>query len=398
LQGNCNSNCSSASTYYVALTRQCLNCSASCYSCQGPLSTDCLSCKPPLSLFNGQCLTTCPFGYYSSSTYVCKQCILPCASCSLSSINCTACISPYFMQRTGNNMICVTSCSASFYLNTTTQSCSPCHLTCLTCSGPTTTQCTSCSSGSYLLQKQCMSSCPSGTVLIQQATTSICRKCSLGCANCTVSTTSSLSTKCTLCLPNYYLYRDSCLSVCPAGTYASPTSFNCNSCNLVGCQSCIFNSSMSVQCTICQAGYFFLAHNATCVTTCPSEYMLSNSQCVLIPVCRNYIYNNLCLISCPTSTYAVTSPTKACVSCSSNCMSCQNSSSCIQCSNTTYLYYNITNTSSCISYCPTGLYADSNSRQCNPCANNCLTCYQTNNQITCTACTTGYVLLEGQCA
>ena len=397
-QGNCNSNCSSPSTYYVLTTRQCLNCSGSCYTCQGPLSTDCLSCRPPLSLYGGQCVTNCPFGYYSTSTYVCKQCSSPCASCSMLSTNCTSCVSPYLTQSSNTGLLCVLNCLTSFYPNSTVQSCYPCSSACLTCSGPASNQCTSCPSGSILLQGSCTTSCPSATVLIQQGSQSICQACSSGCSNCSVSSTSSLSTICTQCLPNYYLYKGICYTSCPSGTYASPTSFTCNLCNLVGCQTCIFNASMSVQCTNCQAGYYPLGDTGTCVTLCPTGYTLVNSQCAVTPVCQGYTYNNLCLMNCPQSTYAVTSPTKACMNCSASCVSCTNVSVCLQCSNSTYVYYNSSiNASSCVSYCSSGLYADSNIGQCSPCGNNCSSCYQSSNQVVCTSCQSGYVLLGSQC-
>lgn len=72
--GNCLSSCPNATTYYQPTTRQCLSCSAACYTCKGPLVTDCLSCYPGYNLYQGSCIVTCPFGFYSLPTYICDRC------------------------------------------------------------------------------------------------------------------------------------------------------------------------------------------------------------------------------------------------------------------------------------------------------------------------------------
>ena len=282
LQGNCNSNCSSPSTYFVASTRQCLNCSSLCYSCQGPLSTDCLSCKPPSALYSGSCLNACPFGYYASSTYVCGQCNSPCASCAVSANNCTSCIAPNLLQPSTTGSTCSVACSAGFYPSLKSQYCQPCNSDCLGCSGPANNQCTSCQTGKFLSAGSCIASCPSGTALIQQGAQWVCQACSAGCAICSISSYSTQASNCTRCKENYYIYSGSCHTSCPDGTYSSPTSFSCTSCGITGCQRCRFNSSMLVQCTVCQAGYYALGNTGTCVTSCPSGSSLRNTQCVFI--------------------------------------------------------------------------------------------------------------------
>lgn len=398
-QGNCNSNCTNSSTYYYSSTSlQCLNCSGSCYSCQGPLSTDCLSCNPPLALYSGSCLTTCPFGYYRSSTYVCKQCSAQCSSCSVTANNCTSCPASNLLQTAGTGSICSPRCAASFYPNTTSQICKPCNSTCFNCTGPASDQCTSCPSGKIFSAGSCISSCPSGSALVQQGTQSICQPCSPGCLNCSISTSSTQASNCTVCQPNYYLYSGSCLTACPAGTYASATSYTCELCGIMGCQTCIFNTSLLVECTSCQAGYYPLGNTGVCITTCPTAYSLTNGQCLFNPTCQQYFYNGACIESCPISTYPVTSPTKTCLNCSTGCYSCFSESSCLQCSNKTFLYLNSTyNTSSCLTYCPYGFYGDSNTGSCISCGSSCSSCYLSNDQITCTSCKSG-VLLGSQCS
>lgn len=68
---DCVSNCSSSVSFYNTTTRVCINCSQNCFTCYGSNTNNCLSCKPPLQLYQGICYTTCPFAFYSSSTYTC---------------------------------------------------------------------------------------------------------------------------------------------------------------------------------------------------------------------------------------------------------------------------------------------------------------------------------------
>jgi proprotein convertase subtilisin/kexin type 5 len=240
-QGDCLSGCASPSMYYDSTTRQCLYCSSACYMCDGPLSSDCLACSPPLQLFQGSCVTNCPFGYYATASYICQPCEISCASCFGSASNCTVCPVNTFLLNGTAGSYCSSSCGSGFYLNGTLGICQPCHLSCANCTGPAINQCSSCQTGALLWQGLCIAFCPNGTALVQTATMSSCQSCPSNCLNCT--STSSYGLNCTLCVSPLFLINGSCLQNCPVGTYKSLSSLSCISCSIPGCQTCIFNTS-----------------------------------------------------------------------------------------------------------------------------------------------------------
>ena len=137
LDGNCLSGCPSLDMYYDSSTRQCLQCSSACYSCNGPLSSNCLSCLPPLQLYQGTCLSGCPFGHYSTTSYICQPCNSNCADCANSSTNCTVCQEGTFLHFNSNGLsVCTIECGSGFYPDLTASICQNCNSSCLNCSGP----------------------------------------------------------------------------------------------------------------------------------------------------------------------------------------------------------------------------------------------------------------------
>ena len=121
--GNCLSGCAANHMYYDTTSRQCYNCSNACYACDGPQASQCLSCNPPLQLFQGSCVNTCPFGFYSTSSYICKPCNLNCADCRNSSTNCSVCEGGAFLQNTPTGFVCMFTCGTGFYMNITSSVC-----------------------------------------------------------------------------------------------------------------------------------------------------------------------------------------------------------------------------------------------------------------------------------
>lgn len=240
--GNCISSCPSATTYYDTATRQCLNCSATCYSCKGPLSTNCLSCYPPLQLFSGSCVSTCPFGYYSTLSYTCEPCSTNCASCMTNANNCTVCPSGFYLQTNSNGVSnCFVQCPSGTYLDTTAHVCHNCNVSCVNCTGPNDNNCISCSDGFALWEGRCLSACPAGTTKFKLPSGSIiCKPCSTGCLVCQQSDNGN-ELNCTYCNTNLYLINGTCSSVCPIGTYSSPESFSCVDCAITGCYMCKLN-------------------------------------------------------------------------------------------------------------------------------------------------------------
>ena len=173
--GFCNSNCTNPNTYLNSSTRQCDLCSTTCYTCIGPQSSNCISCVPPLQLYLGNCMSVCPFGFYATSSYTCQPCNPNCADCSNSATNCTVCPQGVFLHTVSPGaMICTVECGSGFFLDLANNICQNCDTSCTTCSGPATTQCSTCPSGFVLWQGQCLSSCPSGTAKVIGVSQDIC--------------------------------------------------------------------------------------------------------------------------------------------------------------------------------------------------------------------------------
>lgn len=83
---------------YLSPFYDCLNCSTNCLTCSDSIS--CVNCTTGSFLYNGQCITTCPSGYYKYNTD-CQKCPISCVTCS-SQANCTTCISQYTLDSYGN--------------------------------------------------------------------------------------------------------------------------------------------------------------------------------------------------------------------------------------------------------------------------------------------------------
>ncbi|KAL4489762.1 hypothetical protein ABPG72_022402 [Tetrahymena utriculariae] len=107
------------------------------------------------------------------------------------------------------------------------------------------------------------------------------------------------------CFKNFYLYVDTCDITC--ATCNGPTSNQCLSCPV--------NSTLSSNTCICRTG--FIQHLYSCVSTCPTGYVKSNTQNICIQdytqncsspdisnqICTacssQFLYQGYCVASCP---------------------------------------------------------------------------------------------------
>ena len=144
--------------------------------------------------------------------------------------------------------------------------------------------------------------------------------------NCIQCVQGTVNIECKMCQNNTYLHNSSCLLTCPSNAYPSVTATlstcimctsNCLTCNENGC-------------TSCTTGLLPLLLNRECVSSCPEKYYISNNVCLLCDI--------------------------------SNCLSCSNSQSCLNCQQP----YMLDNSSRC-SLCLHGYYMISGS---------CLVCSQ----------------------
>ncbi len=431
-------------------------CSSICKTCSS--TTFCTSCYTSTYLYNGSCLATCPNGTFANTTSLvcdlciwpcgncqstifclscldsskflvngdCVPCSSPCASCSLSISNCTACITststPYIF-----NFTCLTLCPPNYYSDNATHSCSLCASPCLTCHGPTNSSCLSCIGGYYFLLNLCYSVCP----ITYYSNINVCTSCVSPCATC-----SSLSV-CLTCTNNTYLYGSTCVNDCGSGMTVINNSI-CSFCD-ISCKTCL--SSNASACTSCYSGGFLNQNSLTCSSACPvgfytdsstgnglcvaclapcgycnsATYCLScldvnlflvNGSCVgcLSPCltcslsrtnCTScdtssanpYLYGGTCNIVCLFGYYPDASFT--CRICTSPCASCSNASTsaCVSCLSG---YHQLNNT--CYSTCPAGYYP--NATICTICVSNCQTCTDSS---TCLSCITNFYLYGSNC-
>ena len=144
-------------------------------------SSSCLSCVSNYYLYNGQCLTSCSASYYAdNSTNQCLSCDMTiCLTCTLSASNCLTCNTNYFMH----NSSCISTCPSGYYPNSVKGTCDSCPFPCSTCTNYTF--CSSCLTSYYLFSNRCFSSCP---VNYYPDNSSLCQSCSANCQTCTSST------------------------------------------------------------------------------------------------------------------------------------------------------------------------------------------------------------------
>lgn len=142
-------------------------------------------------LYAGNCQSTCPVGFFGvvqTSNNTCSTCSNICISCFGSSSNCSSCAN-------------VSSLSGG--ITTTT----------LYYKNP-----------SLFL---CASTCPSG--YITSSSNNSCLQCASGCKICKFNT--SFCPQCqSVGSIDYYFYSNSCLILCPDGTFRDNTNYTCTKC------------------------------------------------------------------------------------------------------------------------------------------------------------------------
>ena len=202
--GQCRTSCPEG--YFASLqgnnAYQCLACDSKCQSCNGSSEYDCTSCQETYYFLDGMCLSECPEGMFpNSEENRCQKCPIGCTSCT-SLTKCSTCDATYTLSSTFQ-------CNPSVPVD--------CNLTsCSVCSSSNNSQCIQCISGYYLHNHLCLVSCPQGYFPIE----GFCASCSANCSQCSQS-------GCSVCLTGYYLYSGMCYSQCPPSTIANPVSLIC---------------------------------------------------------------------------------------------------------------------------------------------------------------------------
>lgn len=195
--------------------------------------------------------------------------------------------------------------------------CINCLTNCYQCSNQN--NCTQCNSGYVLFNStQCLLNCPVTYFSVTINNIPQCQSCSSNCNYCTNSTV------CTDCAFPTVLLNNQCVSSCPSGNYLDSSANKCMNCTVLNCGNC-----SSLTCYKCKSNYYGILDTWT--------QQISN-----------------CTTTCPTAYYA-DSVSQNCLSCLLNCISCTNSSRCLNCSSSTVLYSNST-LDQCLNQCPNYFY------------------------------------------
>ena len=449
---------------------------SACATCIGPLATNCTTCFASTTYYSiyyspvdNSCVRTCPGGYYADTSpppnNQCRKCYQynppthlsgTCATCSgPDSYQCLSCNSSQFLDSTTST--CVNSCPTGWWGNSSSSKCEPCFKTwsatqliqnCFTCNGPNSTNCTSCSSGSfyYTPNSSCLLNCP--TVGYWEDTFSNeCKPCyeykatSLT-ENTCVTCNGSNSDNCLSCNSTTFLdlTTNRCVNICPDGYYEDNATNLCKSCYeapdpsadiMKSCKTC--SGPAASDCQSCSSGIFLFSENNTCLAECPDGWYRNGTantcnrcyqnlppstwgSCATCtgPLhnncqsCVDYFYNpaaNTCESPCSAGTYLVLA-TKQCAPCfltsssdhndPKSCFTCNGplSTNCLSCPSGSYYY---PKQSICVTTCPIGTYRNITDI-CDSCfvsaSNNIGSCVSCNgpNPTNCTSCSAGYYL------
>lgn len=212
------------------------------------------------------------------------------------------------------------------------------------------------------------------------------------CFSCDISVCAScLGSLCGSCQTGRYfrvLDSGSGAGICLCSRGSVSVNGVCASCNS-SCAEC--TNSDPNNCTSCAYGFVLIG--TVCVKVC---YLLqpADAQCVVCPegcsictdslnctrtVCASsYYFNDSCVPSCPTGTYAATpNNVSSCQPCAGGCLDCSSESACNSCAANYYL--NLTENS------------------CKGCHPSCLTCTSSSNT-SCSSCTIGAPDASGVCS
>ena len=212
-------------------------------------------------LLGTTCLTTCPNSTYpTTSPNLCNSCDPKCYLCSgPSSSQCSMCTTSGADEAFLDGTTCVSTCPSATFANITSHTCDSCPGNCTVCTSSTI--CTVCDSGFGLLNSSCFSPCPDGYWL-ENGT--ICSLCDPFCALCSTSATDCSS--CTVSGANEaFLLGSACINPCPTATFGNTTNHQCESCP-GNCTTC----TSSLICTVCDPTFGLL--NSSCFNPCPDGY------------------------------------------------------------------------------------------------------------------------------
>ncbi|KAM9206534.1 proprotein convertase subtilisin/kexin type 5-like [Dugong dugon] len=347
-------------------------------------------------LFQGECREHCPVGHYPAPQHTCLPCPDHCALCQGPHV-CKRCADGYFLLPTNHTCRklecaqggrCVTKCGPGFYGDPEVGECEPCHRACKTCTGFGYDECSSCQEGLQLLHGKCVGPAQtrvegkfwnaSVTGFLARgfyAEAGLCERCSSPCRTCEGD-----ATHCFSCEGGFVLEQGLCREACSERHVA--VEGVCRRCPEM-CQDCIHEET----CKECMPDFFL--YNDTCHQSCPQGFYEGSRQCVPCHedclecsgpgeddcyLCADtflVFYDGQCLDECPAGTY-FQKGTNDCQVCHKTCQTCTSWGPCTTCQEG--LRKN--SHGRCVAYkeCTHAEYWDEEAHRCKPCHARCLRC------------------------
>jgi hypothetical protein len=470
-------------SYWNTATLTCDPCHSSCQWCTGPLTTNCTMCASGRFFWSGICTTNpndCQL-YQGQTIEATTEACIPCASpnclqCSAQPDLCDFCIhgmvpdnlktciacpndssndrpTPIYCKQQWVTTVVAQACPVgyrvaqtgfcaricpykSFTPSSTSDICSPCHATCLTCAGAAAENCISCSPMDYLYKLNstyifCIEAkdktgdnfysnirCPLPSLRCTSATVHLscidgywlngntCTACSNRCMTCLSAT------HCLSCF-NDYAY-DSVLKTCthtcrPYEFYDSVT-FQCKICN-PNCKSCHLNQN-GLNCMSCYQGMYLtnVMGNGVCKACHPSCLTCASAASNDCDTCHpDFVYDSgtrsCSRPPCEAGHYR-DYETGKCLWCFKYCATCTGAGphQCSTCISPYALVDPVTlmavgaGPGFCKKICPAGSqYTAKYPNECQTCHPDCLTCSLLGSPTACLSCPDGSYLEGTRC-
>ncbi|KAL4455280.1 hypothetical protein ABPG74_012432 [Tetrahymena malaccensis] len=289
-----------------------------CIASVGIVNPQCIYCQAGYFLINGNCLLTCPDGYYrDTNARICRQCDITCLTCTGPQQNqCLTCGQNFPIYFQG---FCLNQCPLGTQLSTDGSNQCLCHPSCDVCAlnpvDRVTVTCQTCQDvGQFIIGYMCVIAqlCPYGTYASPAN-----NQCTATCpsAPSVYIITDTVNRKCVAsCDVGTILSKDGtqCLLSCPSHQYMSTisgpptqTSFQCADCS-GSCATCVNSATF---CLSCPPGNLIHEYNGVCVgagaTNCMTGFYQDGIVC---RVCQKgctscptnfYLQGDTCVLKCP---------------------------------------------------------------------------------------------------
>jgi hypothetical protein len=313
-QFKCDVSCTSSSKA-CATPAESVCCDSKCKTCYGGTSDTCSSCNSPDWFWktSGTCTASCPDGSYAADSVnkICEDCNTECLTCTGAlRTNCATCDATSLTNSWlfDDENSCNPSCPSTRYVKTLSpKTCSVCHSSCLSCSGPLANECLTCDKNNnnfdwyWVERKTCYSDCPDGSYQFS-VTDKKCSSCHSECSTCDGGNNNN----CLSCDPlncefnNYWAAKKTCYADCPSGSFSSGENL-CSTCN-GACLTCDGpNNSDCLSCNKLNSDHaYYWSTTKICYSVCPTGTYASD------------LTNNLCSI-CDQTCLACTGTPTNCV-------------------------------------------------------------------------------------